>query len=189
MESALIVTASEKSLAFFSDMLKQAVIDPFVTVSACSLARRLLMERDFDLVIINAPLKDESGEELARHIAQKGVSQVILVVAVEHFEQVSASLETEGVLTVAKPINKSAFWGALQLAKSAQHRFMRMQTENLKLKQTIEDIRIVDRAKCVLISYLNMGEKEAHRYIEKQAMDMRTSRRVIAERILKTYEN
>jgi response regulator NasT len=36
---------------------------------------------------------------------------------------------------------------------------------------------------------MNMNEKEAHRYIEKQAMDMRTTKRLIAERILKTYEN
>ena len=46
----------------------------------------------------------------------------------------------------------------------------------------------MDRAKCVLIQYLNMTETQAHRYIEKQAMDLRTTRRQIAEGILKTYE-
>ena len=48
---------------------------------------------------------------------------------------------------------------------------------------------MIDRDKCILIQYLNMTESEAHRYIEKQAMDMRTTRKTIAEGILRTYEN
>ena len=64
-----------------------------------------------------------------------------------------------------------------------------MQSENRRLVQKLEDIRVVDRAKCMLISYLSMSESEAHKYIEKQAMDKRLTKREIAERILKTYEN
>ena len=36
---------------------------------------------------------------------------------------------------------------------------------------------------------LNMTEQQAHRYIEKQSMDLRQSRVVTAESILKTYES
>jgi len=57
------------------------------------------------------------------------------------------------------------------------------------MESALIDIRIIDRAKCLLISYLNMSEQEAHRYIEKQAMDMRLTKRMIAEGIIKTYEN
>lgn len=189
LESALLVTNSEKSIVFFTEMLGLASIEHIVTLHSCGEARRLLMERDFDLVIINSPLPDESGESLARRIAAKGLSQVILVVKSEYFEEVSAHTEEYGVLTVAKPINRTLFWFALKLAKSAQARVKVMQEENSKLKQKIEDIRIVDRAKCILISHLNMSEKEAHRYIEKQAMDQRITKRAVAEAILKTYEN
>ena len=51
-----------------------------------------------------------------------------------------------------------------------------------------EEIRLVDRAKCALIQYLGMSEATAHRYIEKQAMDLRKTKVQIAEGILKTYE-
>jgi len=102
---------------------------------------------------------------------------------------VSAACEDDGVLVVAKPVNRTVFWSALKLAQASGARIARMKDENSKLKQKIEDIRIVDRAKCILISYLNMSEQESHRYIEKQAMDMRLSKRTIAEGILKTYEN
>ncbi len=53
----------------------------------------------------------------------------------------------------------------------------------------MEDVRLVGRAKCILMTHMHMREPEAHRYIEKQAMDRRTTRRAIAEGILKTYEN
>lgn len=189
MDNALIVSSSEKSITFFTEMLSAASIGQIVVLGTCGEARRLLLERDFDLVLINAPLRDESGESLARHIASKGVSQVILVVKSEFFEEVSALTEQSGVLTVAKPMNRTLFWAALRLAKSVGLRLKSMQSENSKLKQKIEDIRIVDRAKCILISHLSMSEQEAHRYIEKQAMDMRTTKRAVAEGILKTYEN
>jgi len=189
MESALIVSTTQKSIDFFTEMLNAASIGQIVTVHSCGEARRLFLERDFDLVIINAPLRDESGESLARYIASKGMSQVILVVKSEYFEDVSAHTEEEGVLTVAKPINKSIFWATLKLAKSANARLKRMQAENSKLKQKIEDIRIIDRAKCLLISYLKLSEQEAHRFLEKQAMDMRVTKRAVAEGILKMYEN
>ena len=189
MESALIVSCMEKSTAFFTEMLNAASYGQIIALQSCGEARRLLLAQDFDLVVINAPLRDESGESLSRHIASKGISQVVLVVKNEFFDAVSAICEDDGVLVVAKPVNKAVFWSALKLAKAAQSRLARMQTENSKLKQKIEDIRIVDRAKCILISYLNMSEQEAHRYIEKQAMDTRQQKREIAEGILKTYEN
>lgn len=102
---------------------------------------------------------------------------------------ISAVCEDDGILVISKPINKAVFWSALKLARSAQNQLKRIQDENSRLKQKIEDIRIIDRAKCILISHLGMSEQEAHRYIEKQAMDMRVARRVIAMGILKTYEN
>jgi len=189
MESVLIVSASEKGTEFFAELLQSASIRQTTVTRSCAEARRLLLEQDFDLVIINAPLRDESGEALARQIASRGLSQVILVVKSEFFDAVSAACEADGVLTVAKPVNKAVFWSAMSLVRSSANMLKRMQTENAQLKQKIEDIRIVDRAKCILISFMNMDEKEAHRYIEKQAMDMRSTKRIVAEGILKTYEN
>jgi response regulator NasT len=78
---------------------------------------------------------------------------------------------------------------ALSLARSVYNKLRKVQREKDQLRKKIEDIRIVDRAKCILISLFNMSEKEAHKYIEKQAMDMRITKRAVAERIIKTYEN
>ena len=52
----------------------------------------------------------------------------------------------------------------------------------------MQDIRTVNRAKWLLIEIKRMTENEAHYYIEKQAMDMRLSRREVAENIIRTYD-
>lgn len=189
MESALIVSSMDKGIAYLTELLGAASIHQIVALRTCGEARRRLIEQDFDLIVINAPLQDESGERLARHIASKGVGQVILFVAAEQYDAVCAVCGNDGVLTVSKPSHKAIVWSALQLARAAHNRVRRAQDEAGRLKQKIEDIRIVDRAKYILISHLNMSEQEAHRYIEKQAMDMRATKRLIAEGILKTYEN
>jgi response regulator NasT len=187
MESALIVSCADKSTAFFTELLSAAAIKQIAALESCGEARRLILERDFDLVIVNAPLRDESGESISRHIASQGASQVILAVKNEHLDAMASVCEDYGVMTISKPVNKAVFWSALKLAKSVQNRLKRIQAENAQLKQKIEDIRIVNRAKYILISNLNLSEQEAHRYIEKQAMDMRSTRRAIAEGILTLY--
>ena len=188
MASALVVTYTEKSIGFFVELLTAAEIDDRVHVKSCGEARRLLLERDFDYVIINGPLKDERGESLSMDIAENGLTQVILIVSNEFYEAISQTTEEAGVLTVVKPLSKDILWSALKLAMSAHNRFKKINKENMKLKQRIEDIRVIDRAKYILFSHYKMSEEEAHRYIEKQAMDMRVTRRTIAENILKTYD-
>jgi len=105
------------------------------------------------------------------------------------FDTVSAVCGADGVLTISSPVDKSVLRMALVLAKSAQNRIRHMQAENTQLKQRIEDIRLINRAKYILISCLNMSEQDAHKYIERHAMDTRSTRRAVAEGILRTYEN
>jgi response regulator NasT len=189
MENALLVSQSEKDAALYTGFLKAASVDQVTSLQSCDSARKLIQKQDFDLIIVDSPLQDESGENFSRQAAAKGVSQVILLVKSDSFDAVSAVCGEQGVLTIAKPVDKSLLWSALSLAKSVQNRVKRLQAENAQLKQKIEDIRIIDRAKCILISFMKMSEQEAHRYIEKQAMDVRSSRRIVAENILKRYEN
>ena len=188
MDSALIVSRTEKSFEFFTQMLDSVRCEEIVTVNSCGEARRLMLGRDFDLCIINAPLSDESGESLSRHVAARGICQVLLLVGAQYFEEMSAHVEDAGVITLSKPLHKDLFWSALKLARAAHIKMRGLQSENTKLIRRIEDIRIVDRAKCLLISYLGMTEAQAHKYIEKQAMDTRMTKRAVAEDILKTYE-
>lgn len=189
MESALIVSSNAKIATTLAETLVQLEVSKIITVNSAGEARRLLIECDYDLCIINSPLVDETGEALSRNIVAKGISQVILLVKSEFFNETAQNVEDYGVITVSIPVNRDLLWNALKIAQAAHKKLQLVHKENRMLLQKIEDIRIIDRAKCILISHFSMSEPEAHRCIEKQAMDMRTTRRAVADKILKTYEN
>jgi len=75
------------------------------------------------------------------------------------------------------------------IIRGLDNRLRTLESEKAELRRKIEDIRIVDRAKCLIISHMSVSEGEAHRHIEKQAMDLRSTKRKVAESIIRTYEN
>jgi AmiR/NasT family two-component response regulator len=189
MNSALIVSSSDKGLEVISQLLNANAKTEITTAKSSSEARRLISTSDFDVVVLNTPLTDEFGYNLAITITEISASGVILIVSNELAEDISSKVDDSGVLIVPKPIIRQVFMQALKLAMASKKRILALKSENITLQHKIEEIRLVTRAKCVLIQYLNMTESQAHRFIEKQAMDMRTTREEIAKNILKTYED
>ncbi|MBQ8726852.1 MAG: ANTAR domain-containing protein, partial [Clostridia bacterium] len=76
----------------------------------------------------------------------------------------------------------------LDWLKATRERLRNMETKNLSLQEKMEEIKLINRAKWTLINSLGMTEIDAHRYIEKQAMDRCVTRREIAENIIQTYK-
>ena len=189
MENVLVVSKTEKGISVIMELLYHNSYSEIIALQSGGDARRLLLERSFDLCIINAPLGDEFGDALAVDIVSKSACQVVLIVSNSVFEQISSEVELAGVLTISKPVDKNVFWNSLKLAKASYYKMSMLKEENEKLQERIKEIRLVDRAKCILIEYLKMTEPEAHRYIERQAMDLRITKLAVAERILKTYES
>lgn len=187
MKNALIVSNPGQGLDNLVNMIAEAgcQVD---TAPSCGHARRALIDNDYDLCVINAPLSDESGIEFSRFVMESGAGQAVLIIRSELYDEVSEKVEDVGVFTLSKPINRALLWNVLKLCQASVNRMRRMRAENEQLQKKIEDIRIIDRAKCVLIEYLKLSEEQAHKYIERHAMDMRVSRRSVAENVLKTYE-
>ena len=92
-----------------------------------------------------------------------------------------------GVFTLPKPTSKPTVTLALNWMGSARERLRQLEKKSLSVQEKMAEIRLVNRAKWVLISELNMSEPDAHRYIEKQAMDRCVTKQRIAEEIIKTY--
>ena len=156
--SVLIVSGTQKGAAYITELLSPREFAPMTTALSGGDARRLLLRRSYDLIA-----------------------------KAELFDQVNDKMEPFGILTVQKPLSRPLFYQALHLLIATQNRWQHFDRENQKLRTKMEEVRIVARAKCILVEYLRMSEQQAHRYIEKQAMDMRTSKKDVAENILKTY--
>ena len=188
MEQVLLVSSSLNVTALLADLLKAQGIVRISSASHGGEARRLLSQLEYSLIIVNTPLEDEFGYELALLAAKNSLSGVMLLVKNEMAEEISGRVEKSGVMVVPKPISRQMFYQALKLLQASSSRVQGLKNENRKLQDKIEEIRMVDRAKCAIIQYLNMTEPQAHRYIEKQAMDLRITRKEVARGILETYE-
>ena len=112
---------------------------------------------------------------------------VLVFVRAVHFAEVSRRLSPYGILTLSKSLSKEIVLQSLLLLSATHERLARAEDEKEALSAKIEELRLINRAKCVLIDQLRMSESDAHHYIEKQAMDRCISRRAMAEKILSAY--
>ena len=143
----------------------------------------------YDLIVIYPPLSDCEGFELAESLLKRETAGVLIVVRKETPAQTYAKAEDGGAVILEKPFSKELFYALSKSCLAARRRMERLGERAEQLESRVEETRLVGRAKCVLVQYLNMTEAQAHRYVEKQSMDMRMSRTAVAMGILRAYES
>ncbi len=188
MNRALIVSGSTKNLDTMEQILKTSGYSKIITLSSGNEARRIADSTEFDLVVINTPLPDEFGHELSIKISETSSAGIILICKNDIADSLSEKVSEFGVFVVSKPLNKQIFHRSVTLVQASRSRMLGLKKENDKLLTKIDEMRLINRAKCTLMQYLKFTEPQAHRYIEKQAMNSRQTRREVAMRILATYE-
>jgi len=190
MEKTLVVSGNERSASALSDLMKKAAVlpTPFTCTSA-SRARRMVLDESWDLVVINTPLQEESGIELSLMISEQTDIPVILFTKEENYEDTRISLEGSGVIILTKPVILPMFNQALQLASCFKERIDRLKAENRKLEGKLEELKVISKAKCVLIAKKGCSEEEAHHLLERRAMNMRLTRLEAANAVIRLYSN
>ena len=186
--SVLIVTASDSFTDSVMPLLPMTDYWPVSTARSVGEARRKLTDTEFDIVLINTPLPDDFGTRLALDVCASSGTGVLLLVGAEHYPDVNARVSPYGVLVLSKPTSAQLVSQSLLLLCGTRERLRRMEQKTASNEEKMEEIRLVNRAKWLLIEQLKMTEQDAHRYIEKQAMDRCVTKRVIAEQILSTYK-
>ena len=187
MERALIISDAPKATKFFKDFLPANGYDKIKLAATAEEGRQAMEEFSPDICVINAPLGTESGEELSIELAAEVSCQVILFVKDDYFEDIASNVEKEGVICLSKPVSVSMFYQALGFAEAADSRMKNACAEIKRLERKLSEVRVVNHAKSILMSQKDMTEAEAHRYIEKTAMDRRVPRGQVAEEIIDFY--
>lgn len=182
--SVLVVSSGATFHAVLKSLLPPASYAPVCSVSSVHEAKDALKEQTFDFVIINTPLPDASGKRFAIDICGKKETVVLLFVKQELHEEIYEEVAEHGIFTLSKPTSKATISQALSWMVSAREHLRKIEKETISIEKKMEEIRIINRAKWLLISEKGMDEPKAHRYIEKQAMDRCLSKREIAEAIL-----
>ena len=187
-QSILIASGSEKGLEYFKELAEGRFAHVVYAQSAAEAAGHVA-RMPFDVIIVNAPLSDELGDRFAVRCTENSYAGVLLFIRAEQMDKISSAVEETGVLVLTKPCGKTAILSAVRLACSVGRRLFAAQSTADTLKSKMDEMKTVNRAKWLLIGKLGMSEADAHRYIEKLAMDTRQTRREIADGIIKTYEN
>lgn len=184
----LIVSAASSFFTVMEPLLPSTDYWPVVHAKSVSEAQRRLLEGTYDIVIINAPLPDDFGLRLAISTCTDSSSGVLLLVKNDLYNEIYTKAMPYGVLTLSKPTNSQLIVQSLRVLCATRERLRQMEQKQMSVEKKIEEIRLVNRAKWLLIECLGMKESDAHRYIEKQAMDLRISKSEMAENIIRTYK-
>ena len=185
--SVLLVSASENLNSSLLGLFTPSKYSPVQTVGNVSAAKRALAERDFDFVIVKSPLPDGDGMRFSIDAGTEKSTVALLLVRGDQYPEFFDRCAEFGVFLLSKPLAKSSVMLALDWLARARERLRQTEKKVLSVEEKMDEIRLVNRAKWLLIRELKMTEPDAHRYMEKQAMDRCVPRRRIAEEIIQTY--
>ena len=180
--SILLVSGAESFNAALSGLLATGSFSSITMVDSVSAAARKIAERSFDCVLINAPLVDDPGIRFAIDCMS-----VLLLIKSEQHNEIAARVTPQGVFTLAKPVSRTSMLQGLRWMVATRERLRRFEKKMIPLEDKVEEMRLVNRAKWLLISELKMTEDDAHHYIEKRAMDLCVSKKEVAKDIIKIY--
>ncbi len=187
--SLLIVSASEQ----FNTLVKRAIpngsFDVIEVRKSISLAQRELLSRRYDVIVINSPLPDDLGVDFVIDVASRYTSGILLVAPGEIFDDVAQHVIDYGIISAAKPINRSTIEHCIRHLCADQDKIKSLEKKLSTADDKLSEMRIVNKAKWLLISNEGMNEADAHRYIGKNAMDKCVSKRIIAEEIIDRWED
>ena len=135
----------------------------------------------------SASAADLSGYDMVAEIRGRTDAVIIVIAKTEIADEVQSRIKFTGAYVLPRPFTKQALLQTVRMAEMTRENLQRLEQEKSKLTRQLEDTKTIDRAKCCLIQYLNLTESQAHRHIQKLAMDTRRTQREIADDILTTY--
>ena len=185
--SVLVVSAAEKFNDTIASLLPSNSYDPVRYVSNIAAAKRAFLEQRYDFVIINTPLPDELGARFAMDTCSGTGTVALLLVRSDIYEEVCDKVTASGVFTISKPTTVQVLAQALRWMGAVRERLRRLEKKATSIEEKMEEIRLVNRAKWLLIEKRNMSEADAHRHIEKQAMYRSNTRLAVPRGIFQTH--
>lgn len=182
LKSVLVVSENK---AFYESTKMILPPDEFILeyVESGGDARRRIVNRQFDILVVNAPLPDEHGLSFAVDYVDSSMG-ILLICPPDTYDVLAAEGEESGIMVLSSTNPPAFIYVAIKMISSMIKRLERMEKKNKTLQEKMEDIRTVNKAKWLLIDKKKMSEEEAHKYIEKMAMDKRVSRREVAEMVI-----
>ena len=147
---------------------------------AIDLARML----EPDLVILDIKMPGMNGIDVAKVISDEGLAAVILLTAFSQQDLIQEASNAGVLAYLVKPFQRSDLVPSIELALGRFKEISDLKKETLMLQESLQTRKLVDRAKGLLIDNYGLKESDAYRYLQKKAMEDRTTMKAVAEDIL-----
>ena len=142
-----------------------------------------------DLVILDIKMPGMNGIDVAKVISDEGLAAVILLTAFSQQDLIQEASNAGVLAYLVKPFQRSDLVPSIELALGRFKEISDLKEETLMLRESLQTRKLVDRAKGLLIDSYGLKESDAYRYLQKKAMEDRTTMKSVAEDILTDISN
>ena len=142
-----------------------------------------------DLVIMDVKMPRRDGIDAASEIAAKRIAPIVILTAFSQRDLVEKARDAGAMAYLVKPFSASDLIPAIELAMSRFAEITGLESEVADLNERLETRKLVERAKGILQAKHGMTEPEAFSWMQRAAMDRRTSMKRVAEVVLETLES
>ncbi len=139
-----------------------------------------------DLVIMDIKMPEMDGIAAAKIISNEKLAPVLLLTAYSQKEIVEKAKDSGVLAYLVKPVKESNLFPAMEIAISRFREYLEIEQELNDLRNSLENRKLLDRAKGILMDAYNLSEQEAFRRIQQYSMAKRKSIREVAESIIET---
>ncbi|ANZ38646.1 Fis family transcriptional regulator [Lentzea guizhouensis] len=150
-------------------------------------AIKLATELNPDLVILDVKMPKVDGIEAAQHIAGNRIAPVVILTAFSQRELVERARDAGAMAYLVKPFAKRDLVPAIELAISRFTELAALEQEVAGLTERLETRKVVERAKGILMTKQGLSEPEAFRWVQRTAMDRRTTMKAVAEAVIENF--
>ena len=137
-----------------------------------------------DLAILDVKMPGMDGLEAARLISKDRICGVLVLTAFSQREIIEEARDAGALAYLVKPFQKSDLIPAIEVAIGRFRELQVLNGEIAELGEQLEARKVIDRAKGILIDGHSMSESEAYGFIQRAAMNHRTTMRAVAEMVV-----
>ena len=182
-----VVVAEDEALIRLDivEILKDQGFDVVAETDNGKTAVELAQKHRPDLVLMDVKMPIMDGITAAEEITKEQIAPVVLLTAFSQKELVDRAVDAGAMAYVVKPFTPNDLIPAIEVAMIRYEQIRALEKEVGTIRDQFETRKLVDRAKSLLITKMNLTEPEAFRWIQKTSTDRRLSMREVSDTIIK----
>ena len=184
----IVVADDEQDMRdYFADILPDL---GHQVVAVASTGKELVAacrEQSPDLIITDIRMPDGDGLQAAKQVASERFTPVILFTAFHDSANLEQAADAHVFAYLVKPIDQSQLESAIAIAWQRFEEFEGLRQQASNLRQALEDRKVIERAKGILMKQRQMDEDQAFRKLQKMSRDENRKLAEVANMIVLTF--